>query len=359
MTVTPRQILRPEIMDLRPYQTVEAKGLVRLHAMESPYSLPASVRQQWLDKLREIELNRYPDPRMTPLKQAFQDTFAIPSRLDLLFGNGSDELIQLLVMAVARPDARMLTVVPGFSMYRLIGKSVGVRMIEVPLAEESFALQTELTCQHIQDHSPALVFLACPNNPTGTLWPRQDVEEIVRQATGLVVIDEAYTPFASHSMMGLAEKYPHVLILRTLSKMGLAGLRLGWLAGAEEWLRELDKLRLPYNVNALTQASARFALDHISVFEEQIKLVRGQREKLITALRDMDGIQVFPSEANFVLFKVLHTSADAVFKRLLEGKIRVKNVAEDGLLENCLRVTVGAKNENLAFLATLGDALSR
>lgn len=358
MAITPQQILRAEIMGLTPYQTVETKGMARLHAMESPYSLPASVRRQWLDKLEEVELNRYPDPQMTQLKQVFQSTFEIPPHLHLMFGNGSDELIQLLVLAVARPDACILTVTPGFSMYKLIGELVGVRVLEVPLAAESFALQPQLMCEHIREHKPALVFLSCPNNPTGTLWPQEDVEEIVQQATGLVVIDEAYTSFASYSMMALTEKYPHVLILRTLSKMGLAGLRLGWLSGAEEWLRELGKLRLPYNVNALSQASAHFALDNISVFEDQIRLVRGQREKLITAMRSMDGIQVFPSEANFILFKVLTNSADAVYRRLLESKIMIKHFPADAPLKNCLRVTVGAKNENKAFLAALGNALS-
>ena len=359
VTITPQKILRTEIMGLSPYQTAETKGMARLHAMESPYSLPASVRRQWLDKLEEVDLNRYPDPQMTQLKQAFQNTFEIPPHLHLMFGNGSDELIQLLVLAIARPDACILTVTPGFSMYKIIAEFVGVRVIEVPLAEESFALRPELMCERIREHEPALVFLSCPNNPTGTLWPREDVEEIVRRATGLVVIDEAYTSFASYSMMALTEKYPHVLILRTLSKMGLAGLRLGWLSGAEQWMRELGKLRLPYNVNALSQVSARFALDNISVFEDQIRLVRGQREKLITAMRDMDGIQVFPSEANFILFKVLNTSAEDVSKRLLESKIMIKHFAGDAPLKNYLRVTVGAKNENKAFLAALGNALSR
>lgn len=358
MAITPQQILRAELIGLQPYQVVDTEGLIRLNAMENPYSLPASMRNQWLDILKEVELNRYPDSQMVKLKQAFRSTFAISSRLDLMFGNGSDELIQLLVLAVARPDACILTITPGFSMYKLIGEFVGVRVVEVPLAPESFALQLELVYKSIQEHKPALVFLACPNNPTGTLWSQKDVEKIVRWATGVVVIDEAYIPFASYSMVMLAEKYPHVLMLRTLSKMGLAGLRFGWLLGAREWLKEFDKLRLPYNINSLTQASANFVLNNISVFDNQAELIRGQREKLITAMQSISGIQVFPSEANFILFKTLNIPAGIVFKRLLENKIMIKNVSDNSLLENCLRVTVGTENENEAFLTALNSSLA-
>jgi len=357
VAITPQKVLRAELMELCPYQPADTKGLIRLNAMENPYSLPASMQSQWLDTLKKVELNRYPDTKMAQLKKAFRNTFAISPRLDLMFGNGSDELIQLLILAVAKPGACILTVTPGFSMYRLISESVGVRVVEVPPVAESFALQLGLICNNIRKYKPALIFLACPNNPTGTLWPQEDVEEIVQQAVGMVIIDEAYVPFASYSMMTLAEKYPHVLMLRTLSKIGLAGLRLGWLSGTRQWLKELDKLRLPYNINALTQVSANFALNNISVFDNQAKLICRQREQLIAAMQDMSGIQVFPSEANFILFRTLNISSDVVFERLIENKIVIKNVADNNLLKNCLRVTVGTEDENQAFLAALNHSL--
>lgn len=357
MTISPQQLLRAELAGMQAYQVANAEGLIKLDAMENPYNFPASLQEQWLRTLKDLELNRYPDPQASQLKQDFRTTYAISSNLEMLFGNGSDELIQLLILAIAKPDACILTVTPSFSMYKIIAEFVGVRIIEVPLIAETFALQTNEMCKKIQQYNPALVFLACPNNPTGTLWPQAEVEKIVQQASGLVVIDEAYAPFAAYSMLPLVENYSHVLMLRTLSKMGLAGVRLGWLLGAEQWLNELDKLRLPYNINALTQASVSFALNNISIFDAQAKLICQQRQQLNATMQEMEGIQVFPSEANFILFKILNSPADVVFKRLIDNKILIKDVANNKLLENCLRVTVGAENENRAFIAALKNSL--
>lgn len=358
MAVRPQQLLRAEIENLRSYHVADARGLVKLDAMENPYGWPESLRKRWLGVLEQAALNRYPDPRAGQLREDFRKAFSVPDGMQLMFGNGSDELIQLLVLAVARPGACILTVTPSFSMYRLIAQFIGVRVIEVPLAADSFALQVDQVCAAIRENDPAVVFLDCPNNPTGVLWPQQQVEQIVQQSQGLVVIDEAYSPFASRTMMPLVERYPHVLMLRTLSKMGLAGLRLGCLLGAGQWLEEFDKLRLPYNVNVLTQLSACFALDNISVLDAQASRICSQREQLLSAMRAIKNIRVFPSEANFVLFRTLDASADTVFGKLLERKVLIKNVADGLLLENCLRVTVGREEENRTFLGALQSALA-
>ena len=355
--ITPQQILRKELEDLRAYQVANTEGFIKLDAMENPYSLPASIQEQWTACLKETVLNRYPDPHAIKLKQLFFKTFKFSSNLELLFGNGSDELIQLMTLAIAKPDACILTVTPSFSMYKLIANYISVRVIEVPLEKNTFALQTNLICEQIKQNQPALIFLACPNNPTGTLWPLEEVEKIIQEATGLVVIDEAYTPFAAYSMMPLVERYSHALMLRTLSKMGLAGLRLGWLLGAKEWLVELNKLRLPYNINVLTQVSASFALKNINEFYHQADLICQQREFLINKMSEFDEIQVYPSEANFILFKTLNLDAQTVFEHMVENKIMIKNVADKNLLNNCLRVTVGTDQENQAFLAALKTAL--
>lgn len=358
MAVRPQQLLRTEIANLRSYPVADASGLVKLDAMENPYGWPESLQKQWLGVLEQAALNRYPDSRALRLAQDFRKTFSVPAAMQLMFGNGSDELIQLLILSIARPGACILTVTPSFSMYRLIARFVGVRVIEVPLSAGSFALQVDPICAAIREHDPAAVFLDCPNNPTGSLWAQQQVEQIVQQSGGLVVIDEAYAPFASRTMMPLVERYPHVLMLRTLSKMGLAGLRLGCLLGARQWLEELDKLRLPYNVNVLTQLSASFALDHISILDAQARRICGQREQLLTAMRTIKNIRVFPSEANFILFRTLDVPADTVFDRLLEHQVLIKNVADGFLLENCLRVTVGKEEENRTFLDALQSALA-
>jgi histidinol-phosphate aminotransferase len=357
MSLTPNNLLRAEFANMQAYHVPDTAGLIKLDAMENPYGFPEALQSQWLEVLKRVELNRYPSPQASELKKTFQNAFSLSSKLELMFGNGSDELIQLLIMAVAKPNASILTVTPSFSMYKLIAEYVGVNVVEVPLQQNSFALQMDVLSQDIAKYKPAVIFLACPNNPTGTLWPKEQVEEIIKMSTGLVVIDEAYSPFAAYSLMPLVERYPHALMMRTVSKMGLAGLRLGWMLGDKQWINELNKMRLPYNINVLTQVSANFALQNIDVFNQQAEKICKQREALMNALQVMNGVEAFPSEANFILFRVLNKTADIVHQRLLKHKIIIKNVSSNTLLENCLRVTVGSEKENQAFIEALGISL--
>ncbi|MEM7400761.1 MAG: histidinol-phosphate transaminase [Pseudomonadota bacterium] len=357
MKIDTTKLLRAELANMQAYHVPDTSGLIKLDAMENPFAFPASLRDAWLNELEKVELNRYPNPQAFELKKTFQRIFSLSPKLELMFGNGSDELIQLLVMAIAKPNATVLTVTPSFSMYKLIAEYVGVNVVEVPLQANSFALDMGALIEKISAHDPAIIFLACPNNPTGTLWPQNEVEEIIKQSAGLVVVDEAYSPFASYSMMSLVEQYPHAIMMRTVSKMGLAGLRLGWMLGDPQWMSELNKMRLPYNINALTQASANFALQNINAFDEQAKQICQQREVLAKALQSIDKLQVFASEANFILFKVLKGSANDVFQSLLNNKIIIKNVSNQDLLENCLRVTVGTEQENQAFIKVLTASL--
>ncbi len=357
MKILPENLLRAELAEMQAYHVPDTSGLIKLDAMENPYAFPDSLREKWLEELKSVELNRYPNPHAIELKKTFQQAFSLSPKLELMFGNGSDELIQLLILATAKPGATVLTVTPSFSMYKLIAEYIGVNVVEVPLQQDTFALQLDLLVAEIQKHQPALIFLACPNNPTGTLWPKNEIENIVKIATGLVVIDEAYSPFAAYSMKSLVEQYSNALLMRTISKMGLAGLRLGWLYGSAQWLSELDKMRLPYNINALTQASANFALQNIALFDEQAKQICQQRETLFSTLETMENVQPFPSQANFILFKVLNGSANDVYGKLLEHKIIIKNVSNNKLLENCLRVTIGTQDENKAFVNALTNSL--
>lgn len=357
MSISPRQLLRAEISSLSAYSVADIQDCIKLDAMENPYDWPQELREKLQIPLLQASFNRYPDSRATELVQNFRKTFAVPHGIELMFGNGSDELIQILIMAIARADACILTVTPSFSMYELIAKFIGVRVIKVPLSADSFSLQTELVGEAIREHNPALIFLAYPNNPTGTLWPQQQVEQIVHQSGGLVVIDEAYFPFSACTMLPLIERHAHVLVLRTLSKMGFAGLRLGCLLGREIWVTEFNKLRLPYNINILTQISTNIALENIATFNKQTRMICEQRKRLMSAMRDISGIQVFPSHANFVLFRTLEVPAATVFNRLAERNIMIKNVADNDLLENCLRVTVGTEEESRAFLNALKDSL--
>lgn len=354
-----RRWIRAEIRDLTAYHVPPARGLIKLDAMENPYTWPEPLVDQWLAQLRHVALNRYPDPSSADLKARLRQAFEIAPEQELMLGNGSDELIQLLAMAVAEPGRVILAPEPSFVMYRMIATFAGLEYVGVPLREQDFSLDRDAMLAAIERHQPALVFLAHPNNPTGNLFDPALVEEIIRAAPGLVVVDEAYSAFAGHSFIPALGSFPNLLVMRTVSKMGLAGLRLGLLAGPAPWLQELDKLRLPYNINVLTQASAEFALQHKQVLDEQTEAIRADRQRLYEALSTLDGVQVYPSQANFLLLRVAGGRAGAVFAHLREQGVLIKNLdSSGGMLRGCLRVTVGRPEENQRFLEVFAAALA-
>jgi histidinol-phosphate aminotransferase len=351
-----QQLLRPEIRALKAYHVPEAGGFIKLDAMENPYAWPEPLKQQWLRRLHDVPINRYPDPSASALRAKLKEALAVPAGMELMLGNGSDELIQLVLMGVARPDAVVVAPQPTFVMYEMIATFVGMKFVGVPLGRD-FALDLGAMRNALHSHRPAVVFLAYPNNPTGNLFDAAAVETILQEAPGLVVVDEAYHDFARQTFMDRLGRHDNLLVMRTLSKQGLAGLRLGMLAGDPAWLAEFDKLRLPYNINSLTQASAEFALEHKAVLDEQAARLRADREELHRALAGMPGVQVWPSAANFLLFRT-ETPAERVFAALREQRVLIKNlVGAGGALAGCLRVTVGTPEENAAFLAALRTAL--
>ncbi len=350
------RLIRPEVRALKAYHVPDARGLIKLDAMENPYSWPEVLKTDWLETLRDVPINRYPDPSAQALRTQLKQSLAVPAGMDVLFGNGSDELIQLILMGVACPGAVVLAPQPTFVMYEMIATFVGMRFVGVPLAAD-FGIDQAAMRAAIQQHQPAVVFLAYPNNPTGNLFDEQAIETLLRESPGLVVVDEAYHAFAQRSFMARLGHYDNLLVMRTLSKQGLAGLRLGILAGDPAWLAEFDKLRLPYNVNSLTQASARFALHHKDVLDEQAARLRAERTRLLQELAAQPGVQVWPSAANFILFRTAKL-ADGVFAAVREQGVLIKNLSgTGGVLANCLRVTVGTPEENTAFLAALRKAL--
>jgi histidinol-phosphate aminotransferase len=351
------RLIRPEIRSLRAYHVPDARGLVKLDAMENPYSLSPELRDEWLQVLRAVEINRYPDPGAHVLRARLREALAVPAGMQLLLGNGSDELIQILLMALAQPGVTVLAPEPTFVMYRIIATFCGMRFVGVPLAQD-FQLNRGAMLRAIAEHKPVAVFLAYPNNPTGNLFVRADVTAILDAAPGVVVLDEAYNAFAGDSWMGELAQRDNLLVMRTLSKQGLAGLRLGVLAGAPEWLAEFDKVRLPYNINSLTQASAAFALAHHAVLDGQAEQIRADRESLYRALAAIPGLTVWPSRTNFILFRVDGGSARDVFDGLRTRGVLIKNLDGAGApLKNCLRVTVGAPAENALFLEALRQLL--
>jgi len=341
------------------YHVQDASGFIKLDAMENPYSIPDDLIDAWLACLRDCSLNRYPDPSASLLRSAIRRCNAIPDAADILFGNGSDELIQIILMTIASPDAVVVAPEPGFVMYRQIAKSLGLQFEGVALQADDFGLDLNAMLAILEQHRPAVVFLAYPNNPTGNLFDRRAIETVLSAAPGLVVLDEAYAPFASATFMADLPDHDNLLVMRTVSKLGLAGLRLGFLAGKSAWIDQFDKIRLPYNINILTQVSAEFAVNHYSVFEEQTQLICAERDRMFAALSNLDGVTAYPTRANFVLFKLQSNNANTVFAALKESRVLIKNMSPAaGLLENCLRVTVGKVQENDSFLNALKNILS-
>jgi histidinol-phosphate aminotransferase len=346
-------LIRPEVRALKAYHVPDATGLIKLDAMENPYSWPDNMRQAWLDALRQMALNRYPDPDARRLRERLRAALAVPDGMELLLGNGSDELIQIILMAVSRPDAVVLAPTPTFVMYEMITTFTGMKFAGVPLTAD-FALDMPAMTKAIVTHQPAVIFLSYPNNPTANLFAREDIARVLGLAPGLVVVDEAYHAFAGESFMDRLGKHDNLLVMRTLSKQGLAGLRLGVLAGPSPWLAEFDKVRLPYNIGTLTQASAEFVLTHMALLDEQAGQIRKQRESLFLALGALKGVRAWPSRTNFILFRVEKGNADEVFEGLRSHGVLIKNMnAVGGMLRNCLRVTVGTPEENASFLKAL------
>lgn len=353
------RLLRPEVRALKAYHVPDSKGYVKLDAMENPYDWPDSMVSEWLEVLRGASPNRYPDPACDELKSALKVSNEVPSGCDLLLGNGSDEIIQILLMAL-NPRATVMAPEPTFVMYRQIANSLGLNFVGVPLDPIDFSMDLSAFTEAVVEYDPALIFLAYPNNPTANLFDRQAIDAILKTSRGLVVVDEAYAPYASASYMGSLPDFPRLLVMRTLSKLGLAGLRLGFLAGAPSWIMELEKLRLPYNINVLTQKSALFALSRQTILDQQVAAILSERARLMSLLRTIQGIHVFESSTNFVLLRLEHGAAGSVFEQLKSQGVLIKNLdPQGGALKGCLRITIGTPEENDRFLEAFRSILAK
>jgi histidinol-phosphate aminotransferase len=320
--------------------------------MENPYPLPEPMRRGLAQVLARVDLNRYPDPGGSKLRALLARKMQVPHGMELLLGNGSDDLIQIITLALARPGAAMAYPAPTFVMYAMNASLCGMRAVPVALRDD-FSFDADAFIERMRAEGPALVFLAYPNNPTGVLYPEEDVAQVIRAAEGLVVLDEAYHAFAGKSFMPRLAEFPNLVVLRTVSKLGLAGIRLGYLTGAPRWIEQFNKVRQAYNVNVLTQAAALFVLERLEVLEAQAAQIRHERESLGKALAALEGVTVFPSQANFFLLRV--REAARVYEALRQQNVLVRNL--DPGLRDCLRVTVGTPDENRILLAALREAL--
>ncbi len=317
-------VLRDDVRAIDAYAVPSAVGLIKLDAMENPYPLPPGLMQQLGNRLGRTPLNRYPLSDPKGFKDRLARAMGVPEGMQVMLGNGSDELIHLVIQACARPDAVVLAPWPGFVMYELSARFNRCRFVGVPLKAD-FSLDATALMAAIEEHKPAVVFIAHPNNPTSNLFERAVVEEVIRTAPGLVVVDEAYLPFAQDTWMP---------------------------QGHPDWIVQFDKVRPPYNVNVLTLAAAELMLENLSILDAQAATLRAERTRLASALADIPGVVAFPSAANFILFRV--EKADRVFAALKERGILIKNVSHmHALLDGCLRVTVGTAAENQAFIKAL------
>lgn len=337
-----KRLVQPNVYSLTAYQAKEIPCRVKLDANESPYGFMLSHKV-----IRSFKTNRYPDPEAMALKQLISKETGVKPE-NILQGNGSDELIYYLITAFGGP---VLYPVPTFSMYGIITQALGEKKVEVPLNQD-FDLDEKSILKEIRRNKPRLIFLSSPNNPTGNCFSSGTILKIIESASSasLVVVDEAYQPFASDKgFIPMLGDYRNLLILRTLSKMGLAGLRVGFLLADREVIGQVNKVRLPFNLNSLSQAAAIEILKDRKAFRENVRLIVSERGKLFNELSKIAGITPYPSEANFILFRV--EDADGVFSGLLKKGVLVRNMK--GLAGSCLRVTVGSPKENRIFINAL------
>ncbi|MFO1339981.1 MAG: histidinol-phosphate transaminase [Burkholderiaceae bacterium] len=347
--------LRADVQGMHGYAVQPSAGLVKVDTMENPFPLPPDLRRALGERLAEVALNRYPAERGDVLRRALAAHAGMPDGCDIMLGNGSDELISLLALAADVPGNVVLAPLPGFVMYELSAKLQGLRFVGVPTTPD-FQLDREAMLAAIREHRPAIVYLAYPNNPTANLWDDGAIDAVIEAAPGLVVMDEAYQPFASRDSLDRLRRHEHVLLMRTMSKFGLAGVRIGYLIGRAPLIAELDKLRPPFNVSVLNCEAALFALEHVDEYARQAGTIRAERGRLFDALRALPGVTAYPSEANMILVRV--PDAARVFAGMKARGVLVKNVSGlHPLLAGCLRITVGTPDENPQTLAALRGAL--
>jgi histidinol-phosphate aminotransferase len=325
---------------------------VKLDAMENPYTLPEDLRRELAGVLARVDVNRYPTPTPQKLLDSLARRMDVPRGMKLLLGNGSDELIQIVITALARPGAALMYPSPTFVMYSMGATYSGMKALPVALRED-FSLDADAFIARMKAEKPALVFLAYPNNPTGVLYPEADVVKVIKACPGLVVVDEAYHVFAGKSLMPRLAEFDNLIVIRTVSKLGLAGIRLGYMTGRPQWIEQFDKVRPPYNVGVLTQAAALFMLDKLDVLEAQAARILSERKILGETLKALKGVTVYPSEANFFLLRV--PDAPRTYEALKRQNVLVKNLHP--AIANCLRVTVGTPDENRILLTALREAL--
>ncbi|MGK7346793.1 MAG: histidinol-phosphate transaminase [Candidatus Nitrospinota bacterium M3_3B_026] len=351
----PVKLVRRRIRELSAYHVEPRPCEVVLDANESPHPLPGPLRPK-IEAALKIELNRYPDPEAKALKKAIAAKEGVRED-EILLGNGSDEVIQALIASVCDPGDKILVPAPTFTMYKLIARYLNADTIEVPLLDD-WSLDISAVIHNMKFGAPKIIFIASPNNPTGAMANREALDAVVDAAPGLVAVDEAYIDYAKAPAGPLFRERKNVVILRTLSKIGLAGIRLGYMMADAALIEQVNKVRLPYNINSMVQAIARIAVENWREFLPALGSIVKERGRVFEELSRMGGVHPFPSEANFILIRIEERSAGEIFERLLSEGVRVRWFEGDPRLGDCLRGAIGTPEENGRFLAALKKALS-
>jgi histidinol-phosphate aminotransferase len=344
-------LIRPQVRTLAAYHVDETPVRIKLDAMENPFLMPEAVRREMAEVVRKTPINLYPDPSAQEVKKSIASFWKMRPE-QMILGNGSDELIQAIILAFGGP---VLVPVPTFAMYEITSRALAQSVVTVPL-DDTFDLNADLVLKKAKERKAKVIFLACPNNPTGNRFSDKAIRKVLDNANAAVVIDEAYFSFSGKTYLPLLKKYPNMIILRTLSKIGFAGLRIGVLTASQAIVDELNKIRLPYNINSLSQAVGVTALKHKAVIKRQISLLISERERLYNALSHLRNVIAYPSETNFIMFRTV-ADASGVHRKLKQDGILIKNLNKPGPLKNCLRVTIGTPEQNRAFITALKKIL--
>ncbi len=341
---------RLELGALKPYLPLEEDAQVVLSANESSYNLPQTLVDEVKEKLGSFTFNRYPDALASGLRKQIATVYGV-SADNVVLGNGSDELIQCLLLAYGACGRSVFTFEPTFSMYNIISQTVGTKVYRFERTD-LFDVDVAKAIEAAKDFEPALIFLCSPNNPTGNPISNEDIESFLKQTGALIVIDEAYAEFSGQTVTSLINTYPNLVVLRTFSKaFSLAGLRIGYMLASSEVIKNVLKVKLPYNCDAFSQMVASLVLKRKDILKPQIEEIISERDRTFVELKEINGINPCPSAANFILIKT-EKEASFVWKKLLEAGVLVRGFSEPRL-RDYLRITIGTGEENDIVLKTL------
>ncbi len=349
-----KNLIREEVLNQKAYPTPEISCPIKLDANEGPFDISPFLKSKIIESIMKVPLNRYPKPGSPELRTEFAKLYGVTSDM-LIVGNGSDELIQILLIALKKPGSSIIIPTPTFAMYKILALNTGHEVIEVPL-DNQFDLDVNPMLEITVNKSPNLIFFSYPNNPTGNCFDPGRIEAILKETDGIVVVDEAYFNFSGKTFLPYLNKYDNLVILRTLSKVGLAAMRIGILIGTPSLIHELNKVRLPYNLNTLSQITARLYIENEAEFQKQADTVVSRKDELFAELKKIDAIDLYPSDANFILFSCSFDT-DSVYYSLIEKGILIKKFDTPGILQNCMRVTTGTHEENEEFLRALRNII--